>query len=600
MKKLLCLISVLAVAMSAYINVSAADGVTAKVEINGNIMKIYGKTTSSGEKDVLLRVDRYSDTSVSIDNIDTECIYIEQKTTAPDGSFEFYCILKEADQSSVTSIDDFVPEKYVYSIGAAGDSTDVDSSVIEYYGKSYQELVCRLINEAKAQYASDKEAAVGNIKDILSKTYDTLYVDAKIYEQYMTAPSNYDTLVGYFARLPKIMEMPELKGQLNEAASVTALKDNKNDAEKLMELLDDEGYRESIGINSSSAVQSYNDFKNLCGAEMAKAFANSDFGSLAESKEKFEFAVISTALKECVTAYQVNMLLKANEELLHIDMAQYQLIDAECVVLSGKTITSLSDIKTAIVDIIGKRSQGSGSGGGGGSSSGGRSGGGSGSSGGSGGSGSKNFGILNSVPIPQQTAPVEETPLFKDMSGFDWAKESVEFLYKAGVINGRGDGCFAPQDNVTREEFLKMILSALAIPVTQTANKEFSDVSQEAWYAGYINVGYEKGIIKGVDDNMFGVGIPIKREDVTVIIYNALNSLNLIDEEASFTNDFTDGALISDYAQEAVSYMKQKNIISGYPDGSFKPAGSLTRAESAVAVKNVSEYVSRFYKGGIN
>ena len=596
MKKILCLISALAIAVSAYINVYAADGLSAKVEINGNIMKIYGKTTSAGEKDVLLRVDRVSDSPVTIDNVDTQCVYIEQKTTAPDGSFEFYCILKEADQSSVTSIDDFVPEKYVYSIGASGDSADLDSSVIEYYGQNYQNLVCRLINDAKAKYAADPDAAVGEIKDILSKTYATLYVDAKIYEEYMTAPSGYDSLIGYFAGLPQITGMPDMKDQLNEAASVTALKDNRNNAEKLMELLEDEDYRESIGINSSSAVKSYNDFKSLCGAEMAKAYANSDFDSLADSKAKFEFAVISTALKECVTAYQVNLLLEANEELLNIDMSHYQLTDAESVSLSGKTISSLSDIKPAIVKIISNRSQGgSGSSGGGGGGS---------SSGSSGGGGSSRrstgFGILNSVPMPQQTEAVEEKTTFVDMAGYEWASESVEYLFKKGIINGKDDGHFAPQDNVTREEFLKMILAALDIPAMNTSGNRFYDVSYEAWYAGYINAGYEKGIINGIDDTSFGVGIPIKREDVTVIIYNALNSLNLIDEEASFTNDFTDGALISDYAQGAVSYMKQKNIISGYPDGSFKPAGSLTRAESAVAVKNVSEYVSRFYKGGIN
>ena len=583
MKRIMCLISALAIAISACVNVVAADELNAKVEISGDIMKVYGKITSEEAKDILLRVDRYGSSPITIDNIDTECVYIEQKKTNSDGSFEFYCVLEEADQSEVTALADFVPEKYVYSIGAFGNSSDVDSTVIEYYGKSYQNLVCKLINDEKTIYESNQTAAIASIKSILSSTYTTLYVDAKIYEEYMLAPANYDGLIGYFAGLPAITGMSDLKEQLNEAASVTALKDNANDSEKLVELLDDEVYRESVGINSSSAVKTYNDFKSICGDKMVKAYANSTFTSLADSKAKFELAVISTALKECITASQVKSLLDTNKTLLGFDISTYQLTDAECMTLSGKTISKLDDIKDAVLEIVSNRttpappssSSNSGSGGG---------------------SGTGSIGVAT----PQRPTPIYGSSSFKDMTGFDWASESIEFLYKNGVISGKGDGNFAPQDNVTREEFLKMILSALGINQMPLADKAFSDVAQDAWYAGYINSAYQKGIISGLDEFSFGVGIPIKRENVTVIIYNALKSINLIDESSSFSNDFVDEDSISDYAKDSVSYMKQKGIISGYSDGSFNPSGNITRAESAVAVKKVVDYVNRFYKGGIN
>ena len=584
MKRIMCLISALAIAMSAYVNVLADDELNAKVEINGDIMKVYGKITSEEPKDVLLRVDRYGSSPVTIDNIDTECVYIEQKKTNSDGSFEFYCFLKEADQSAVTALEDFVPEKYVYSIGAFGNNSDVDSSVIEYYGKSYQNLVCKLINDEKTTYMSDQETAITSIKNILSQTYATLYVDAKIYEDYMTAPANYDSLIGYFAGLPAITEMSDLKDQLNEAASVTALKDNAGDVETLVELLDDEVYRESVGINSSSAVKSYNDFKSICGDKMVKAYANSTFDSLADSKAKFEFAVISTALEECITASQVKLLLDTNKTLLGVDASTYNFTDAEYVALSGRTISKLSDIKDAIDEIVKSRVTPPSSGE---------------SSSGTSSSGTSIPGSFG-VAMPQKPTPVYGTSSFKDMTGFDWASESIEFLYQSGVISGKGDGNFAPQDNVTREEFLKMILSALGINKMSVTDKEFSDVAQDAWYAGYINAAYQKGIVSGLDEFSFGVGIPIKRENVTVIIYNALKAINLIDESSSFSNDFIDEDSISDYAKNSVSYMKEKGIISGYSDGSFNPAGNITRAESAVAVKKVVDYVNRFYKGGIN
>ena len=60
--------------------------------------------------------------------------------------------------------------------------------------------------------------------------------------------------------------------------------------------------------------------------------------------------------------------------------------------------------------------------------------------------------------------PIREKGSFSDVSGEHWAKEAVEALADKGIISGFGDGSFKPDNNVTREEFVKMAVVAFGIP----------------------------------------------------------------------------------------------------------------------------------------
>lgn len=202
-----------------------------------------------------------------------------------------------------------------------------------------------------------------------------------------------------------------------------------------------------------------------------------------------------------------------------------------------------------------------------------------------GGSGTSSSGGSSGSYVPATTTDVTATEQFTDLSGCEWAKPAITALAKKGVVAGKGDGIFAPQDRVRREELVTMIARLFGYSSdTETA---FADVENGSWYAAAVAAAAEKGIVLGVSEDYFGVGEYISRQDMAVIAFRALrlDSVRLDSDIDDIT--FTDGDTIAEYAQTAVKVLKKNNLLSGYPDGSFAPKGSVTRAETAQILYNI-------------
>jgi len=189
------------------------------------------------------------------------------------------------------------------------------------------------------------------------------------------------------------------------------------------------------------------------------------------------------------------------------------------------------------------------------------------------------------VPPSSETVtpptPVVPAKVFKDQDAIaDWAKESVLTLSASGIISGDGNGNFRPDDSITREEFLKIVVTAFDINGDGESN--FEDVNKDAWYSEYINKAVSAGIINGIGDNKFGTGMYISREDMSVILYRALLSKNLINQHSSERNTFDDNDVIADYADKAVATLVKYGVINGVGDNKFAPKSNSTRAMVAV------------------
>ena len=172
---------------------------------------------------------------------------------------------------------------------------------------------------------------------------------------------------------------------------------------------------------------------------------------------------------------------------------------------------------------------------------------------------------------------------FTDMDQAEWARESVEAFTQKGIVSGYGDGTFCPNASLTREEFVKIAVSAF-YPDKQgfKDSSGFEDVKAEAWYSMYINIAVNNKIISGISEKEFGIGKPITREDMAVIICRIIG----MDDEKT-ENSFLDGESISDYARDAVNYLSSKKIVSGFENGNFEPKMSATRAMAAKIVYDI-------------
>ena len=216
------------------------------------------------------------------------------------------------------------------------------------------------------------------------------------------------------------------------------------------------------------------------------------------------------------------------------------------------------------------------------------------SPGGGGGGGKTSGGKGGSVSISGPSTPtVTPTPdkaeiTYSDLDGYDWAKTAITSLSKCRVING-SDGKFLPGDSIKREEFAK--ICSLAFALTENGGaKSFNDVNDSDWFAKYVRILSSNGVIGGISDTEFGAGRAVTRQDAAVIIARLIKAENVT------SSPFADDADIADYAKIAVYSLKDSGIISGYADGTFRPDGSITRAEAATLIHNIL----KLGKGGIN
>ncbi len=170
--------------------------------------------------------------------------------------------------------------------------------------------------------------------------------------------------------------------------------------------------------------------------------------------------------------------------------------------------------------------------------------------------------------------------IFPDVPMNYWAAENVRFVYENGIMTGDAEGSFRPDDSITREEWAKVVLSAFAID-TGDGECDFEDVDKSEWYYSFVAKAYMLGIVNGYDENRFGTGQTLTREDAVVMMYRMTRLARDIRAIQPADLTFTDAADISDYALEAVRMFVSAGVINGYESGKFIPQGNITRAEAA-------------------
>ncbi len=172
-------------------------------------------------------------------------------------------------------------------------------------------------------------------------------------------------------------------------------------------------------------------------------------------------------------------------------------------------------------------------------------------------------------------------PQFADLGEASWAKAAINALYMEGIIDGVSDTEFAPLQNVTREQFVKLVVVAFDLYDPFAASK-FTDVEKGAWYESYVASATNAGIINGVNSAEFGVGQDLTREQMAAILKRAMDKAG-IEINGYNTTRFSDASTISDYALGDVMALTKAGIINGI-DGTFSPKLTANRAMAAQVI----------------
>lgn len=185
-----------------------------------------------------------------------------------------------------------------------------------------------------------------------------------------------------------------------------------------------------------------------------------------------------------------------------------------------------------------------------------------------------------------QYAVAYEVNSFEDLSGFDWAKEQVEVLVSKGIINGTSDTTFAPGKNITRADFLVLLVRALGLEADIASN--FQDVSATDYYYEEVGIAKALGISNGDGDHQFNPKQNITRQDMMVLAARAMKAAGkeLPNAAISDLSRFEDRALLADYAAESVAALVKEGLVQG--DGAkLGLQDHTTRAQIAVLVYRI-------------
>lgn len=166
---------------------------------------------------------------------------------------------------------------------------------------------------------------------------------------------------------------------------------------------------------------------------------------------------------------------------------------------------------------------------------------------------------------------------FVDVKETDWYYEAVKFAFEKGITSGVSETAYAPNNKVTRGQFITMLCRAYGIK--EMTGDNFADCG-DTWYTGYLAAAKQLGISNGIGDNKFAPEKEVSREEMVTLIYNYLKSVGEVSDEQNDIS-FEDGDTISDWAKSGVAFASSKGYVTGKGNNLFDPSGDATRAELA-------------------
>ena len=300
-------------------------------------------------------------------------------------------------------------------------------------------------------------------------------------------------------------------------------------------------------ISDKSSYANYSKMSDSMKRSVCALLQDIDFTSTEEFYDAFNVSVVMSEVKQAKYWTDITGIIAKHSDILTgIKLGEGSYSESVNTAIAKITTKSVAEFVTAVNKIIDGQPTKQEHGGGGG---------------GGGYTGSANQNTLSPIGQTETTGNADDGNKmpFVDIDNFKWAHNAIKRLYDDGIINGKGEGKFEPESNITRAEFLKMIMRAMKIDITDDSSEElpFRDVKDD-WYKEYVRTAYELNIVNGISAEEFGVNEDILRQDMAVIAYRAFKLKNVAlkgNECALEDYEQTD-----DYAKEATKKLGSARI----------------------------------------
>lgn len=203
------------------------------------------------------------------------------------------------------------------------------------------------------------------------------------------------------------------------------------------------------------------------------------------------------------------------------------------------------------------------------------------------------FGIVGtaSAALPEygeewQNAP-DNTPTvsFTDLPQTHWAYKYIAEMVNRKVIDGYPDKKFRPDNTISRAEFAKIMVTASGIQAKKVNYSSFFDIPVTNWASPFVEAvkDYMSGYRTANGQYIFNPTSPALREDITVALVKLKGyDMSRLPDHSTIEAMFKDYKGISESAKDYVAIAVENGLVSGFPDETFRPQATVTRAEATV------------------
>ena len=192
------------------------------------------------------------------------------------------------------------------------------------------------------------------------------------------------------------------------------------------------------------------------------------------------------------------------------------------------------------------------------------------------------------------TALAEKADDFTDVSRSDWYYQFVDYVTSKGYFNGTAETTFAPAENMTRAMFVTVLFRFHGAK-GDSSQSAFTDVAPGEWYTAAINWAAANKIVDGVGNGKFAPNDPITRAQMCTMIERYLDlyrkAWKVTLPETGSVSVMVDESAIPAYALAAVKQCQRHGLVNGFEDGTFRPNELSTRAQVAAVIYRMSYLV---------
>lgn len=171
---------------------------------------------------------------------------------------------------------------------------------------------------------------------------------------------------------------------------------------------------------------------------------------------------------------------------------------------------------------------------------------------------------------------------YMDVPEEEWYVPAVTFVYEKGYMNGLSADEFAPNGELTRAMMAKILHNLEGMPVvTDDSRQTFTDVDSDDWYYDAVEWAADKGLVNGRGDGTFDPESNITRQEMITMIHRYVTAFHTDSGDRADLSHFTDQAQIDAYAMDAMQWAVAAGVVNGMGDGTIAPKNTATRAQIA-------------------